>query len=114
MTQSIRNPLLGKLNALVVFAAWACIALIVIVLAYGKLAAPPESSILPLIVLFSSLVVLVVAHVVMSLFVRCPHCNKPLTAQGFARPPYGDWASVTAKWFSGSVVCIHCGERVDT
>jgi hypothetical protein len=88
--------------------------LLVIALAYLKLTAPPGSSILRLVVLLSCFMVLVVAHVVMSLFVRCPHCNKQLTTQGFARPQYGDWAGVTIRWFSGSIVCIHCGSRVDT
>jgi hypothetical protein len=106
--------LLGKLNALTVFAAWACIALLVIALAYLKLTAPPGSSISPLVVLLSCFIVLIVAHVVMSWFVRCPHCNKQLTTQGFAKPRYGDWAGATTKWFSGTVVCIHCGGRVAT
>ena len=113
MIRSIRNPLLGKVNALTVFAAWACLALLVIVFVYLKLTAPPDSSVFPLVVLASCLFVFIVVHIVIALYVRCPHCNKPLTVQGFSKPGYADWAAVTARWFSGSVVCIHCGGRVD-
>jgi hypothetical protein len=110
----LKNPLLGRLNALAVFAAWACLTLFIVWLVYSKLAAPPDSSILPLILLFALLVVLAIAHVALSFFIRCPHCNRQLTAQGFSRPQFGDWSGAVAKWFTGSVVCIHCGSRVST
>ncbi len=56
-------------------------------------------------------------HFILAFFVRCPHCSKCLTIQGF-KPPHpksdGDWSKVIVKWFSGSVVCIYCGKTVDT
>jgi hypothetical protein len=110
----LKHPLLGRLNALVAFAAWVCLALLVLGLAYLKLLAAPDTSVLPLMLVFAVFVVLVLAHVAISLFVRCPYCNKQLTAQGFTKPKYGDWSGAITKWFSGSVVCIHCGRNVRT
>ena len=111
---ALTNSVLGKLNALAVLAAWACLAVLIVWLAYAKLASPTDGSILPLILLAAFFVVLVLAHIALSCAVRCPHCNSQLTAQGFSRPQYGDWSGVVAKWFTGSVICIHCGGRVAT
>jgi hypothetical protein len=111
---TLRHPLLAKLNALAVCAAWACLALFCVALAYGKITKPPDGGILPLVVLLSATVVLAVAHVALSFFVRCPHCNRPLTAQGLVTPKYGNWSGAVIKWFKGSVVCMHCGGRVGT
>ena len=110
----LKSPVLGWLNVMAVLAAWVCLALFVIGLVYFKLVSAPDSSILPLIILFGAFVAFVVLHVTLSFRVRCPNCNKPLTAQGFARPKHGDWSSVVTKWVTGSVVCIHCGAHVNT
>lgn len=110
----IKQPLLGRLNVLAVFAAWACLALFVVSLAYLKLTAAPDTNILPLFLVLAAFVVFVIAHVALSFFVRCPYCNAHLTAQGFAKPQYGDWSGAVVRWFTGSVVCIHCGSRVRT
>lgn len=111
---ALRNPLLGKVNALAVFAAWACLAFFIIELAYLKLTATPDRSILPLALVFSAFIVLAIVHMSLSFFVRCPHCNSQLTAQGFGRPKYGDWSGTVVRWFTGSIVCIHCGSQVHT
>lgn len=110
---ALRNPLLGKINALAVLAAWACLAFFIGALAYLKLTAP-DSSISPLVLLFAAFLVLVITHITLSFFVRCPHCNGRLTAQGFTKPRYGDWSGAVVRWFSGSIVCIHCGSHVRT
>ncbi|HVF15659.1 MAG TPA: hypothetical protein VNA21_02075 [Steroidobacteraceae bacterium] len=111
---TLSNPLLGKVNALAVLAAWACLAFFVAALTYVKVAVEQDSSITSLILLFATFLVLVVTHITLSFFVRCPHCNGRLTAQGFAKPRYGDWSGAVVRWFSGSIVCIHCGNRVYT
>lgn len=111
---ALKHPLLGRVNALAVLAAWVCLASSVVAFAYLKLSAPPDASIFPLVLTLAAFMVLVVAHITLSSFVRCPHCDGRLTSQGFAKPPFGDWSGVIVRWFTGSIVCIHCGERVRT
>ena len=70
-----------------------------------------------LIYIFGAFFGAVVVHIVLAFFNRCPHCNKCLTIQGFKSPhpaSSGDWSKVVWHWFSGSIVCIHCGNRVNT
>ncbi len=110
---SVRNPLLGKLNAAVVLAAWACLLSAFAWLAYAK-ATAADGSALPFIVLFGLFAALALVHFVLARWIRCPHCNEKITAQDFSRAAWSDWSGLVVKWFSGSVVCIHCGKRVST
>jgi hypothetical protein len=66
---------------------------------------------------FGEFLFFVLVHIVMAYFVRCPHCQKCLTVQGFGEPhpsSGGSWSKVVLNWFSGSVICIHCGNSVNT
>lgn len=111
---ALKHPLLGKVNALAVLAAWVCFAFSVVAFVYLKLTAPPDTSIFPLVLTFAAFAMLGVAHLTLSAFVRCPHCDNRLTSQDFAKPPFGDWSGVIVRWFTGSIVCIHCGGCVRT
>jgi hypothetical protein len=112
-TIALRNPWLGRLNAIVVIAAWACLAAFLILLVYGKLVTPHANAV-PLMIAFAAFAAFVAIHIALSFWVRCPHCNKHLTSQGLTKPRYGEWSRTICKWFSGSVVCMHCGARVRT
>lgn len=106
---------LGKINALCVYIAWAAIIGFILNALYGYLIAPTSNLIFNVIIV--TLLVSAALHMVFAFFVRCPHCNKCITAQGFKSPhpnSEGDWSRVVAKWFTGSVVCIHCGQEVST
>lgn len=109
--------MLGKLNAISVFTAWALLGSLFAYLGYAKLALPPEANAQPLFWLFSLFLIAVVLHLFLAYFVRCPQCQKCLTVQGLGSPhpsTSGGWAKVVFTWFSGRVQCIHCGATVDT
>ena len=106
---------LGKINAVCVYVAWAALLAFILNAIYGFLIAPTSNLIFNAIII--TLMSSALLHVVLSFFVRCPHCNKQITTQGFKAPhpnSEGDWSRVVAKWFTGSVVCIHCGQEVST
>ena len=110
----------GKINAVVVYVAWAClattVALMVVTFFNAGIGLPLFMGSIALLVLFACL------HGVLAYFVRCPHCNKCLTIQGFQKPHPNSrvsgnkdaWVVVVMQWFSGNVVCIHCGNEVNT
>jgi|TARA_R110000823_G_scaffold311260_1_gene436636 hypothetical protein len=110
----------GKVNAVVVYIAWFCLASIVVLMAVTYFNAEVG---LPLFMggVFV-LILLAIIHGILAYFVRCPHCKKCLTVQGFQKPHPNSrvsgkkdaWVVVITQWFSGSVVCIHCGAEVDT
>jgi hypothetical protein len=109
--------MVGKVNALSVFAAWTFLVGFFVYLAYEKLLLPQDASALPLVWLFGLFVGASILHMVAANFVRCPSCRKCLTVQGFGAPhpsTSGSWAKVAFFWFSGRVQCIHCGATVDT
>jgi hypothetical protein len=115
----LSRVVIGKVNALVVYIAWFCLAVIVAMMVVTFFNAKVG---LPLFMgSVAFLVLLAVIHGGLAYFVRCPHCSKCLTVQGFERPHPNSrssgnrnaWAVVVLQWFSGSVVCIHCGNEVD-
>ena len=111
------KTLIGKLDVLSVFIAWSLLIIFFLALGYGKFLSPPEANASHLVYIFGVFVGAVVLHIVLAFFNRCPHCNKCLTVQGFKSPhpaSSGDWSKVVWRWFSGSIVCIHCGQRVNT
>ncbi len=111
------KSIIGKLDVLSVFAAWSLLLVFFISLAYGKMFSEPDRSASHLVYLFGALFCAVLIHIVLAFFNRCPHCNKCLTVQGFKKPhpaSSGSWDKVVLHWFSGSIVCIHCGQRVAT
>ncbi|MBU1621142.1 MAG: hypothetical protein KJ556_00215 [Gammaproteobacteria bacterium] len=111
------KSLIGKLDVLSVFIAWALLIVFFLALGYGKLFSAPEDGATHLLYIFCAFAGAVVIHIVLAFFNRCPHCNKCLTVQGFKTPhpaSSGDWSKVVWRWFSGSIVCIHCGQRVNT
>ena len=111
------KSIIGKLDVLSVFAAWALLLAFFVSLAYGKMFSEPEASASHLVYLFGLFLFTVLIHIVLAFFNRCPHCNKCLTIQGFEKPhpaSRGGWDKVIWRWFSGSIVCIHCGQRVVT
>ena len=106
---------LGKLNAITVYIAWIAMAGLVSLglLTYLDISLGKNFY----NILFNIFIGSAVLHIILTFFVRCPHCNKCITTQGFKAPhpdSDGNWANVVAKWFSGSVVCIHCGQQVNT
>ena len=111
------KTLMGKLDVLSVFIAWSLLIAFFLAFGYGKFFSPPEASASHLVFIFGAFVGAVAVHIVLAFFNRCPHCNKCLTVQGFVAPhpaSSGDWSKVVWLWFSGSIVCIHCGNRVNT
>ena len=106
---------IGKLNAISVYCAWVMLLLCGSYFAFSLVTESGNEVVL--VRLFYGFLVFAAVHVVLAFFVRCPRCNRCLTIQTFKQPhpdSSGNWASVVAKWFSGSIVCIHCGNRVDT
>ncbi len=111
------KSLVGKLDVLSVFIAWSLLAAFFLALGYVKFFAQPEASVSYLVYIFGAFFCAVAVHIVLAFFNRCPHCNKCLTVQGFKSPhpaSSGDWSKVVWRWFSGSIVCIHCGNRINT
>ena len=108
---------IGKMNAISVFSAWLLLPSAFLLLGYQKYFGNPDASAMPFIYLFGAFFASAAAHLVLAYFVRCPSCSKCITVQGFKKPhpsSEGDWSKVVWNWFSGSVVCIHCGSRVNT
>ena len=111
------KSIIGKLDVLSVFTAWVLLVVFFLLLAYEKMFSAPEASASHLVYLFIAFIGAVLVHVVLAFFNRCPHCNKCLTVQGFKEPhpaSSGSWDKVVLHWFSGSIVCIHCGQKVAT
>jgi len=111
------KTLIGRLDVLSVFIAWFLLITFFLALGYGKFFSPPEASASYLVYIFGAFAGAVAVHIALAFFNRCPHCNKCLTVQGFKSPhpaSSGDWSKVVWHWFSGSIVCIHCGNRVNT
>lgn len=105
----------GKINVISVYCAWILLLALGVYFAFGLATGSAKESVL--IQLFCWFCGAAAVHFIFAFFVRCPHCNKCLTIQTFtsAHPASTmNWASVVTKWFTGSVVCIHCGKRVDT
>jgi hypothetical protein len=110
------KTVVGKLDAISVFMCWFLLGLFFTRLVYEQFFSNAE------IVLFSwyifaVFIVFLIFHVILAFFNRCPNCSKMLTAQGFKKPhpnSSGDWSNVVWHWFSGSIVCIHCGKEVNT
>jgi hypothetical protein len=113
----VQNSIVSKLDELSVFIAWTLLIVFFVSLGYGKVFSEPNASASYLIYIFGAFSVSVVLHIVLAFFNRCPHCNKCLIVQGFKTPhpvSSGSWDKVVWRWFSGSIVCIHCGQRVVT
>ena len=107
---------LGKVNAASVFIAWFGLVGFFVWFTYVLVT---DNHVFDYLVLAVILVTVLGAlvHFILSFKVRCPHCDSCLTIQGFKKPhpnSAGDWSVVVFKWFTGSVVCIHCGKKVDT
>lgn len=108
---------IGRINAVSVFLAWLFLPSAFLLLAYQKYFDVDDASIVLFLSLFGAFFVSTAVHLVLAYFVRCPNCRKCITVQGFKDPhpsSKGDWSKVVWYWFSGSVVCIHCGSRVNT
>jgi hypothetical protein len=113
----VQNSIISKFDVLSVFIAWTLLIVFFVSLGYGEIFSEPDSSASHLIYIFSAFLVFVVLHIVLAFFNRCPHCNKCLTVQGFKEPhpsSSGSWDKEVWRWFSGSIACIHCGQRVVT
>jgi hypothetical protein len=113
----VSKSALGKFDVVSVFIAWVLLISFFSVLAYMKAFAHPDSSAAIIVYLFGAFLFAALCHFILSYFNRCPHCRKCLTIQGFKSPhpaSSGSWNKVVWHWFSGSIVCIHCGQKVDT
>jgi len=116
----MNKTLIGKLNAISVYLTWVGFFSIFIIM-FGVFL---EIDILKNIGIYLIwfLFIFGPVHFILAYFTRCPYCNKCLTVEGFQTPHHNSrpvtglngWASVIVHWFSGSVVCIHCGKEVDT
>ena len=58
-------------------------------------------------------------HLISGYFLRCPFCGKCLTIQGFEKTHANaehihTWDKFMLLWYSGKVVCWHCGEEMST
>lgn len=108
--------MLGKLDVISVFISWLLLGGFFLRLAYEQFLANTQTESLAWTI-FIVFLISAALHITLAFFNRCPNCNKMLTAQGFKKPhsnSAGDWTKVVWHWFSGSIVCIHCGERVNT
>jgi hypothetical protein len=112
----LNKTLIGRLDALSVYITWFLLATFLIRLSYEQFWGDAQTGIYSL-KLFFAFICFAFIHVIFAYFNRCPNCYKMLTAQGFKAPhpnSSGDWSKVVWKWFSGSIVCIHCGKEVNT
>lgn len=111
----MNRVLIGKVNALSLYAAWLLFLTSLLWLAYKKLFGHPGDSAMSFILLFGAFVISGWIHLVLSFFVRCPSCGKRIT-QGPHKPhpASAGRSKLVLHWFSGSVVCIHCGNPVNT
>jgi hypothetical protein len=110
------KTVVGKLDVISVFICWFLLLLFFARLAYEQIFGGAETELLSWNI-FAYFLVSLAFHVFLAFFNRCPNCNKMLTAQGFKKPhpnSSGDWSKVVWHWFSGSIVCIHCGKEVNT
>lgn len=108
--------MLGKLDVISVFISWLLLGVFFLRLAYEQFLGDTQTESLAWTI-FIVFIISAVWHIALAFFNRCPYCNKMLTAQGFKKPhpnSTGDWTKVVWHWFSGSIVCIHCGEKVNT
>ena len=113
----MNKAIIGKLNAISVFSAWLFLPSSFIWLGYHSYFGDPTTSAVTFVYLFGAFLISGIFHLLLAYFVRCPNCFKCITVQGFKKPhasSKGDWSKVIWYWFSGTVVCIHCGEEVDT
>ncbi len=107
--------MIGKINVISVYFSWFFLALTIIVFAFAMLNF--HVSEIAIVVCFSVFILFAFVHLILACFVRCPHCNKCITIQGFNEPhpmSDGSWSKTVIKWFSGYVRCIHCGNGVKT
>ena len=113
----MNKSILGKLDVVSVFIAWALYFISFAALFYSVAFAESDSSATILIYLFGAALIASITHLILSYYNRCPHCNRCLTVQGFQTPhpaSNGSWNRVVWHWFSRSIVCIHSGQSVDT
>jgi|GEM_PF-697763 len=110
---------IGKINAISIYISWIFLAVLVVGLGFIMFGVRTDGLAVILISGFSGLLLFSVIHFILSFFVRCPSCNKCLTAQGFSTPSNdssgrpNSWSYVAIRWFSGNVYCIHCNAKVD-
>jgi ribosomal protein S27E len=107
---------LGRINAISVYLAWAGFLLFFVWLIYAWSTDKHEYDYVSLLTIGSS-VFFGLVHFILAFFVRCTHCGKCLTIQTFKKPHSesdGDWSTTIFKWFGGQVSCIHCGQKVNT
>ena len=107
----------GKLDVLSVFVAWFFLFSVFLLLGYNYFFSDIDKNLIYIAYTFAAFFIFALFHLVLSFFNRCPHCNKCLTVQGLKAPhpnSSGSWDKVVWHWFSGTVVCIHCGEVVST
>jgi len=113
----VKKVTIGKLDVLSVFVAWAILLVFFGSLVYSQFFSDIDTNINYIIYIFGAFFIAALCHLTLSYFNRCPHCRKCLTVQGF-KPPHpassGSWNKVVWHWFSGSIACIHCGQKVDT
>ena len=112
----LSKVLIGRLNAISVYFAWAGVLSIFVLLSINWWT-ETELANTHFMATFVVFLFFGLVHIVLAFQVRCPHCGKGLTIQGFKEPhpnSDGDWATTIFKWFGGKVRCIHCGNAVDT
>jgi hypothetical protein len=113
--------LLGKLNVKAVYIAW-WLTPAILISCFSIYFLSKEHIIIVFFTLLGCLLFFSLAHIILAQFVRCPHCQKALTIQGLKPPhenarcigPQNGWPVVIKQWSTGSVVCIHCGDEVNT
>jgi len=116
----MNKSIIGKVNAVAIYISWLFLAILSVGLGFLMFNIQTDEVAVLLISGFGGLMLFSFIHLILSLFVRCPSCNKCLTAQGFRTPkndPDGrpnNWAYVAVRWFSGAVFCIHCDAKVNT
>jgi len=116
----MNRSIIGKINAIAIYITWVFLAVLTAGLGFLMFDVRTDEVATLLFTGFGGLLLFGFIHFILSFFVRCPNCNKCLTAQGF-RTPSNDsngrpnsWSYVAARWFSGTVSCIHCDAKVNT
>ncbi len=114
----MKAPKLGKYCSIAAFAGAACLLIAVFIFLPIAYFTDVEAIDTIAIMLLFSGVALCFLHYGLALAVRCPSCRKLLmfswSKHIHKNSPCENGTEVAFHWFKGQVVCIHCGQTIET